>query len=209
MAIQPLRGLALVTLMTCGSTVAHGAPSAMSVEVPAPRMSPTDWVLRVFGGYSRTDPAAFIFNHGGHVGLAAHASRPFGARGRGYIGGGPRLHYRGIRRLEPAYLTLHQFGTEGDLLLGGGSDKFVGLFSLRLGLGLTSDRIRSHDGLYRSSSTGFGGWLLGGIGVRGKIAGRWSVGGHAEAGITGMHAAPLIEVGLDLGWHFGQSREGI
>lgn len=209
-------------LFNAGTTEAVG-DCAVKTETPAPTVEgpPTpdehlkaggrsehtgDWALRFFGGYTLIHPGAFIPHHGGHFGIAVHASRRFGKRGRGYIGGGPRLHYRGGRHLEPAILSTHQFGPEGNLLIGGGSDKVVGLFSLRLGLGLTTNHSRSFDGLYSNTTAGLGGWLLGGVTVLRKIARRWSLGGYAEAGITGPTTAPILEVGLNVAWHFGEGR---
>jgi outer membrane protein OmpA-like peptidoglycan-associated protein len=160
-----------------------------------------DWALRFFGGYTLMLPDG-AFN-GGHVGVAAHASQRFGTRKRGYIGGGPRLHYRGVfRKDDVSTRTIHEFGPEGNLLLGGGSDKVVGLFSLRLGLGMTA--LRGNDAMGSLHSTRFTGWVLGGLVVLGKLTPRWSLGGHAEAGITTY--VLVAEFGLNVAWHFGRGR---
>lgn len=169
-----------------------------------------DWALRVFGGYSLWLPGEDL--HGGHVGVAVHASQRFGKRQRGYIGGGPRLHYRGLTGASkfgnPLYRhDAHQFGPEGDLLVGGGSAKVVALFSLRVGIGLGTLRTREDDGIdppLTTRSLGLAGWALGGLVVLGKLTPRWSLGGHAEAGISG--ASFLAEVGLNVAWHFGRGR---
>ncbi len=185
-------------------------PAPTAVESPPPDKSnaaddgPEDWALRFFGGYT----GAFRSSHGGHFGVALHASRRFGKRSRGYIGGGPRLQYRGGRDLEPAFTTIHHVGLEGNFLIGGGSDNLVGLFSLRLGLGPTIKHSRSYDGLYSNTTAGFGNWLLGGVTVLRKLAQRWSLGGYAEAGITGPTVAPILEVGLNVALHFGERGEG-
>ena len=209
-------------LFNAGTTAAVG-DCAVKTEAPAPMVEgppppderhkasvrgeyTVDWALRFFGGYTLIHPGTFRAHHGGHFGVAVHASRRFGRRGRGYIGGGPRLHYRGGRHLEPGIHSIQQFGPEGNLLLGGGSDKVVGLVSLRLGLGLTTNHSRSFDGLYSDTTAGFGGWLLGGVTVLRKLTKRWSLGGYAEAGITGPTAAPILEVGLSGAWHFGEGR---
>jgi outer membrane protein OmpA-like peptidoglycan-associated protein len=165
-----------------------------------------DWALRFFGGYTLLAPG--VLYHGGHFGVGLHASQRFGERQRGYIGGGPRLHYRGVRNPSangtPGAVggsSFHEFGPEGDLLLGGGSARVVGLFSLRVGLGLGAFR----DGV--SDSNFFTGWALGGLVVLAKVAPRWSVGGHAEAGITNMVGIdPVAEVGINVAWHFGKGR---
>jgi outer membrane protein OmpA-like peptidoglycan-associated protein len=180
-----------------------------------PRKRRPDWALRLFAGYALWAPDELL--HGGHVGLAAHASRRFGRRGRGYIGGGPRLHYRGLRHkdtegAEKAVLSGHQVGAEGDLLIGGGSDRVVGLFSLRLGLGasiLQGGRLVAGDAT-AVDLVNLGGWAMGGLTVLGKIAPRWSLGGHAEAGLAGLPAGAVFEVGLNVAWHFGKgARRGI
>jgi len=189
-----------------GAAVADQTPAE-----PVPKASPEkrrpDWALRLFGGYSMTR-AGFDF-HGGHFGIGVHASQRFGARGRGYIGGGPRLHYRGMRAHEGAGFLqydygLHQFGPEGNLLVGGGSNRVVGLFSLRLGLGVS---VTQGQGL---RETAFAGWLFGGPTVLGKITERWSLGGHAEFGIIGIGIGGGVgfatEIGLNAAWHFGRGR---
>lgn len=184
----------------------------------APGKRRPDWALRFFGGYTLMLPGDAL--HGGHFGVALHASQRFGARGRGYIGGGPRLHYRGVHRSDidagtSSATTIHQFGPEGNLLIGGGSHKVVGLFSMRLGLGLSALRGRVSDafGAVDSKANGLGGWALGGVAVLGKLTPRWSLGGHAEGGIAGVTGADgalglagVVEVGLNLAWHFGKGR---
>lgn len=188
----------------------------------APQSRRPDWALRLFGGYTLALPDADYpplvvpdaVYHGGHLGVGVHASKRFGARQRGYIGGGPRLHYRGVRRSEISSdsafeLAIHQFGPEGDLLLGGGSRKVVGLFSLRLGLGLaaTNGTITEAGATFDVKQRGLGGWLLGGLVVLGKLNPRWSLGGHAEVGVIGApELAFAAELGLNLAWHFGRGR---
>lgn len=182
------------------ATPTHAAP-ARTETAKRP-----DWALRFFGGYTLVAPG--VVYHGGHFGVGLHASQRFGKQDRGYIGGGPRLHYRGVRHATangtPGAVggsSFHEFGPEGNLLVGGGSAKVVGLFSLRLGVGLGAFR----DGI--SDSTFFTGWALGGLVVLAKVAPRWSVGGHLEAGITNMvKVDPLAEIGVNVAWHFGKGR---
>lgn len=179
---------------------------------PPPQSKRPDWALRMFGGYSLALPDGAY--HGGHIGLGFHASKRFGKRQRGYIGGGPRLHYRGLRRGEIAsdsayQISIHQFGPEGNLLVGGGSKRVVGLFSLRLGLGLNATNgTRTEAGIVTDiDGRDLGGWLLGGVVVLGKLSPRWSLGGHAELGIAGMPTLAIAaELGLNLAWHFGRGR---
>ncbi len=186
--------------------------AAVAAPLPAPQSRRPDWALRLFGGYALVLPGDAF--HGGHVGLGVHASKRFGKRGRGYIGGGPRLHYRGLRRSDIASgnsfaITVHQFGPEGDLLVGGGSSRIVGLFSLRLGLGLAAQKGSQTDGITTTDidQRALGGWLLGGVVVLGKLSPRWSLGGHAEFGIAGLpELAFAAELGLNLAWHFGRGR---
>ena len=195
-----------------GSEVSEGSEAAVAAPSPAPQSRRPDWALRMFGGYALVLPVDAF--HGGHVGLGVHASKRFGKRGRGYIGGGPRLHYRGLRRSDIASgnsfaITVHQFGPEGDLLVGGGSSRVVGLFSLRLGLGLTAQKGSQTDGINTIDidRRALGGWLLGGVVVLGKLSPRWSLGGHAEFGIAGLpELAFAAELGLNLAWHFGRGR---
>ena len=195
-----------------GSEVSGGSEAAVAAPSPAPQSRRPDWALRMFGGYALALPVDAF--HGGHVGLGVHASKRFGKRGRGYIGGGPRLHYRGLRRSDIASgnsfaITVHQFGPEGDLLVGGGSSRVVGLFSLRLGLGLTAQKGSQTDGINTIDidRRALGGWLLGGVVVLGKLSPRWSLGGHAEFGIAGLpELAFAAELGLNLAWHFGRGR---
>lgn len=197
-----------------GSEVSE-APEVREAAVatpPAPQSRRPDWALRLFGGYALAVPGDAF--HGGHVGLGVHASKRFGKRGRGYIGGGPRLHYRGLRRSDITSgnsfaITVHQFGPEGDLLVGGGSSRIVGLFSLRLGLGLAAQKGSQTDGITTTDidQRALGGWLLGGVVVLGKLSPRWSLGGHAEFGIAGLpELAFAAELGLNLAWHFGRGR---
>ena len=193
------------------------AEPAVDPETPAPKDSSKnprrpDWALRMFGGYS-TIPGLGL--HGGHVGLGVHASRRFGAGKRGYIGGGPRLHYRGLRERELVgvsryALGVHQFGPEGNLLVGGGSERVVGLFSLRLGLGVSVLRGSYDDGMTSGSldQVALGGWLFAGPAILGKISERWSLGGHLDLGMVGVTGGVDFgaEVGLNLAWHFGRGR---
>ncbi|MBL9099844.1 MAG: OmpA family protein [Myxococcales bacterium] len=170
-----------------------------------------DWALRLFGGYTLLVPDDPY--HGGHVGLGVFASQRFGKRQRGYIGGGPRLHYRGLRhQYEPptaSTVTLHEFGPEGDLLIGGGSKKLVGLFSLRVGFGLGAVRQREDIGLTLREHR-LAGWAMGGVVVLGKLSKRWSLGGHLEGGVAHVlgfkSPSPILEVGLNVAWHFGKGR---
>lgn len=218
-------------VVTEGAESLPPAGSDMSAVAPkpaeparAPDKRRPDWALRMFGGYSFALPGIAL--HGGHIGLGVHASQRFGARGRGYIGGGPRLHYRGLRGgaelsdgviEERVDFRLHQFGPEGNLLVGGGSQKVVGLFSLRLGLGVSALKsITTADPtppmteptVTRDKDLALGGWLLGGVVVLGKLTPRWSLGGHLEAGVTGMTRPTtfVLEAGLNLAWHFGRGR---
>ncbi len=202
-----------------GEGSAVSPPPAVAVVAAPPVVKKTkagrpDWALRFFGGYGLSvQPPAL---HGGHFGVALHASQRFGKQGRGYIGGGPRLHYRGLVHTQSdsvanttTHLVLHQFGPEGDLLVGGGSQKVVALFSLRVGLGVSSFKARVTDGLMQSSADALrlGGWALGGVVVLGKLGPRWSLGGHAEAGVLGIpNLALAVEIGLNIAWHFGRGR---
>ena len=203
------------TLPAEGSEVTP--PPVVAAAVAPVRKPPPggpDWALRMFGGYSLAVPVPTL--HGGHFGVGVHASQRFGKRDRGYIGGGPRLHYRGLRHSEKdeaagtaSELVVHQFGPEGNLLIGGGSKKIVGLFSLRVGLGLSAVKGSSVDGLMQGSvdARRLGGWALGGVVVLGKLSPRWSLGGHLEAGVLGIpNLGPLVEVGLNVAWHFGRGR---
>jgi len=192
------------------------SPPPEVASVAPVRRSPArpDWALRMFGGYSLAIPVPTL--HGGHFGVGVHASQRFGERDRGYIGGGPRLHYRGLRHSESdeaagtaTELVVHQFGPEGNLLIGGGSKQIVGLFSLRVGLGLSAVKDSSIDGLMESSvdAKRLGGWALGGVVVLGKLSPRWSLGGHLEAGVLGIpNLGPVVELGLNVAWHFGRGR---
>ncbi len=198
----------------------HLPPAAEATPKPVPRDRRLDWALRLFGGYTLATPGPTL--HGGHLGVGVHASQRFGRRERGYIGGGPRLHYRGMTGstdfiTESLDATVHQFGPEGNLLLGGGSKKVVGLFSLRLGLGMSaiktvttapSTMIGAPDTVTRDRTISFAGWLLGGLVVLGKLTPRWSLGGHVEAGITRIvgPATFVLEAGLNVAWHFGRGR---
>ena len=212
------------SLPPAGSEVTQAAaPAPEPAPKPGPRDRSLDWALRLFGGYSLATPGPTL--HGGHFGIGVHASQRFGARRRGYVGGGPRLHYRGLggeasSEFETVERVVHQFGPEGNLLIGGGSEKLVGLFSLRLGLGLsalktvetTPATLTMPEATSRTDALNLGGWLLGGVVVLGKIAPRWSLGGHVEAGITRVVAPAtfVMEVGLNVAWHFGRGRrEGI
>jgi len=189
--------------------------SVVSVSLPAKRTPAAvrrpDWALRLFTGYSMALMDG-IAHHGGHLGVGLHASQRFGANHRGYIGGGPRLHYRGLggrdRLANGDYdLTIHQLGAEGNLLVGGGSERVVGLFSLRLGLGASILRGSEESGDIDRDATKLGGWLMGGATVLGKVAPRWSVGGHAELGMIGVPGVGFAaEVGVNAAWHFGIGR---
>ena len=210
------------TLPGEGTQVSEPAPDTTPAPAPVVAAKPDDkrrpdWALRFFGGYSLLMPGATL--HGGHFGVGLHASQRFGARGRGYIGGGPRLHYRGnsqsvVSGDTAGRLTFHQVGPEGNLLLGGGSKRVVGLFSARVGLGLSAFR---GSGPVEGAANGLGGWALGGVMVLGKLTPRWSLGAHVEGGVAGVTGAngalglaTLVEAGLNVAWHFGRGRrEGI
>lgn len=205
------------SLPTEGSEVSPPPPPVAVAATPALVVKVDrrpDWALRFFGGYALDHQPPTL--HGGHFGVGVHASQRFGKRDRGYIGGGPRLHYRGLvhhktdlATTTETELVMHQFGPEGDLLIGGGSKKLVALLSVRVGLGLSSFKARVTDGPTKSSvdALRLGGWALGGVMVLGKLSPRWSLGGHAEAGILGIPNISLaFEVGLNLAWHFGRGR---
>lgn len=190
-----------------GTTVSEPKPEPARAESTRRSKHP-DWALRVFGGYTLLVPEDPL--HGGHFGLGVFASQRFGKKQRGYIGGGPRIHYRGVlRKDDTVTTTIHEVGPEGDLLIGGGSKKVVALFSLRLGLGLGAVRVRDEPGLLLREHR-LAGWAMGGLVVLGKLTPRWSLGGHAEAGVAhilGFKApGPVVEIGLNLAWHFGKGR---
>ncbi|MBK7825970.1 OmpA family protein [Nannocystis sp.] len=209
------------TLPSEGASVSH--PTAAPTVDPPPSVATTtakkhrpDWALRLFGGYSTLPQGGF---HGGHLGVGLHASQRFGKRDRGYIGGGPRLHYRGLRHHETdgtdsneTTLAIHQFGPEGNLLIGGGSQRVVGLLSARLGLGLHAARgsVRVGTTTTDLTSNALAGWALGGLVVLAKLTPRWSLGGHAEVGALGSTGGGslvlLAEIGLNVAWHFGRGR---
>ncbi|MEZ4383795.1 MAG: OmpA family protein [Nannocystaceae bacterium] len=183
-------------------------------EAPRSRAAPSrrpDWALRVFTGYS-TALLRRVDHHGGHLGVGLFPSQRFGRSHRGYIGGGPRLHYRGLRGHEwfadgEYALSIHQLGVEGDLLVGGGSERVVALFSLRMGLGVSILRGSEESGEVNRDAATLGGWLLGGVVVLAKVAPRWSVGGHAEVGTLGIPGAGFAaEIGVNAAWHFGIGR---
>jgi hypothetical protein len=201
------------TLPDDGATVSE-APIPRAAPAPRRRTSlpkGPDWALRVFTGYS-TARLRGVGHHGGHLGVGLFPSRRFGASDRGYIGGGPRLHYRGLRGREwfpdgEYALSIHQLGLEGDLLVGGGSRRIVALFSLRAGLGVSVLRGSEESGQVNRDATKLGGWLLGGVVVLGKVAPRWSVGGHAEVGVLGIPGVGFAaELGVNAAWHFGVGR---
>ncbi len=197
-------------LPAAGEIVGPQASTTVAKATPTPTRRP-DWALRLFTGYS-TAILNGADHHGGHLGLGLHASQRFGANHRGYIGGGPRLHYRGLRGRESGYvgdyeLSVHQLGPEGNLLVGGGSERVVALFSLRAGLGVSVLRGSEEGGAKSLDDTTLGGWLLGGLTVFGKVAPRWSVGGHAEFGALGVPGVGFGgEVGVNVAWHFGIGR---
>ena len=199
------------TLPDDGATVSEAPASApASRRRTSPPRRP-DWALRVFTGYS-TALLRRVDHHGGHLGIGVFPSQRFGANDRGYIGGGPRLHYRGLRGHEwfadgEYALSIHQLGVEGDLLVGGGSERVVALFSLRAGLGVSVLRGSEESGQVNRDATKLGGWILGGVVVLGKVAPRWSVGGHAELGALGIPGVGFAaEIGVNAAWHFGIGR---
>jgi outer membrane protein OmpA-like peptidoglycan-associated protein len=199
-----------------GAAVSEPTPNpdaAAAVERRTADARRPDWALRFFGGYTLLQPGDTTPQdplHGGHAGVALHASQRFGKQQRGYIGGGPRLHYRGVlRKDDTVTTTIHEVGPEGNLLVGGGSKKVVGLFSLRVGLGLGAVQVRDTPGVILREAR-LAGWAMGGLVVLGKLTPRWSLGGHAEAGIAHIlgfkQPGPVFEVGLNVAWHFGRGR---
>jgi hypothetical protein len=183
----------------------------------APRTRPRpDWALRMSGGFAiLTDFPDFaeFASFGGHLGLAVHVSQRFGPRQRGYIGGGPRLSYRG-RDGGVKQDGYSQPGLEGTVLIGGGSKRVVGVASMRLGLGFDYSTSSSAYNTTKFERKHYDPalWLLGGGGVLVKLAPQWSLGGHAEFGIysalqwrLGFEMA-IAEIGLDVAWHFGRGR---
>lgn len=197
--------------LPAAGVVSEGPAPARTASAASPRRKYPDWALRLFAGYSTAIVDA-VDHHGGHLGLGVFASQRFGRGGRGYLGGGPRLHYRGLRGREDQpggeyAVSIHQLGPEGDLLIGGGSQRVVGLFSLRAGLGLSILRGSEEGGARSRDALRLGGWLLGGAVVLAKIAPRWSLGGHAEFGLLGIPRVGFAaEIGVNAAWHFGLGR---
>ena len=116
------------------------ATAEPSSETPEPQPTPTsaqkrEWMLVIAPGFDYIAGSRQAFRAlGGGFRFGGHAIKWAGGKGRFLVGGGPILHYAYLR--DPDYDdTIHLVTVNGDLLLGGGNQRWGIYWHLTFGVG--------------------------------------------------------------------------
>ena len=191
--------LAVVEPASEEPAVGSEAISEPEQAVPAPTAGAQkrEWMLVIAPGFDYIAGARQSFRAlGGGLRFGGHAIKWAGAKGRFLVGGGPIMHYSYLK--DPDFGdVVHLFTVNGDLLLGGGNQRFGVYWHLTAGLGYmgafdaqTDTRINT---LGARGGTGVGGF--------GKINDRFSLGALVDFGwAAGLWVNALVTANI----HFGR-----
>jgi hypothetical protein len=176
------------------SAVDSTAASAPGASTSGPKR---EWMLVIAPGFDYVAGARQSFKaYGGGFRFGGHAIKWAGAKGRLLVGGGPILHYTYMK--DPDFNdTLHLVTANGDLLLGGGNQRFGIYWHATAGLGY----LAAVDGQTSTRIQTVGVRAATGIGGFGKINDRFSVGALVDFGWAG---GVWVNALLTANVHFGR-----
>lgn len=178
------------------------ATAEPSSETPEPQPTPTsaqkrEWMLVIAPGFDYIAGSRQAFRAlGGGFRFGGHAIKWAGGKGRFLVGGGPILHYAYLR--DPDYDdTIHLVTVNGDLLLGGGNQRWGIYWHLTFGVGYFA----AVDGQTDTRIQTFGARAGSGVGGFGKINDRFSLGALVDFGwAAGLWVNALVTANI----HFGR-----
>jgi hypothetical protein len=183
------------------STDASSEAESAELADPAPPTSTSgqkrEWMLVIAPGFDYVAGARQAFKaYGGGFRLGGHAIKWAGAKGRFLVGGGPMLHYTYLK--DPDFNdTLQLVTANGDLLLGGGNQRFGVYWHATAGLGY----LAAFDAQTNTKIQTVGVRAATGIGGFGKINDRFSVGALVDFGWAG---GLWVNALLTANVHFGR-----
>jgi hypothetical protein len=194
--IAPAESAPSSTETTPSSTASTPAPT-VAPEGAATTGPKREWMLVIAPGFDYLIGPKNVYRAlGGGGRFGAHAIKWAGKRGRFLVGGGPIVHYTYFRDTA-AQDTLHLATLNGDLLLGGGNQRFGVYWHATIGFGY----LQAVDGATDSVIRSFGARMASGVGVFGKIVDRFSLGVLVDVGWAGgVWINPLLTANI----HFGR-----
>lgn len=157
-----------------------GAPAPETPPVPASAMK-REWMIVIAPGFDYLIGPRNLYRAiggGGRFGL--HAIKWAGKKGRFLVGGGPVLHYSYIKDAT-ANDVIHLATANGDLLLGGGNQRFGVYWHLTAGFGYLGAYDGATDLIFHTAGARLGT----GLGGFGKIGKRFSLGALFDFGYAG------------------------
>ena len=172
------------------------APAAEPEPVPASAQK-REWMLVIAPGFEYIKGSRNSFTAlGGGFRFGGHAIKWAGKKGHFLVGGGPMLHYSYLEDRDFGDV-LHLVTANGDLLLGGGNQRFGIYWHATFGLGYlggtdaqTNTKIKT---LGARAATGVGGF--------GKVNDRFSLGAVVDFGwAAGLWVNALVTANI----HFGR-----
>lgn len=171
------------------------APEA-AVEAP-PSNKKREWMLVIAPGFDYIRGRQNAYRAlGGGFRFGGHAMLWTGKKGHFLVGGGPMLHYSFVKDPE-AQDALHLVTANGDLLLGGGNQRFGIYWHLTAGLGF----LDASDGQTDTRLRTVGARAATGVGGFGKINDRFSLGALVDFGWAGgLWVNALVTANI----HFGR-----
>lgn len=156
-----------------------------------------EWMMVISPGFDFVrGPANAWRALGGGFRLGAHALTWGGKKGRFLVGGGPFVHYSYLRD-GPNDDTIHLATFNGELMLGGGNQRFGVYWHLVGGLGY----LGAQDGATGITIHAPGARAATGVGGFGKIGDRFSLGVLVDFGWAG---GVWINALLTANVHFGR-----
>ncbi|NVB43222.1 hypothetical protein G6O69_35690 [Pseudenhygromyxa sp. WMMC2535] len=175
----------------------EGASGEELEPMPPAKVGKREWMLVVSPGFDYVvGPQKAYEALGGGFRLGGLATKWAGAKGHFLVGGGPMIHYTYLK--DPDFQdVLHLATVNGDLVLGGGNQRWALYWHLTLGFGVLSAK----DAQTSSSLTTFGARAASGIGGYGKINDRFSLGALVDFGWAGgLWVNTLLTANI----HFGR-----
>ncbi|MCA9700144.1 MAG: hypothetical protein KC431_21650 [Myxococcales bacterium] len=169
------------------------APNA--IELPSNKKR--EWMLVIAPGFDYVIGSKNSFKAlGGSFRFGGLATSWTGAKGHFLVGGGPMIHYTYLK--DPDFEdVIHLATVNGDLILGGGNQRWGVYWHLTLGLGVLS----ALDAQTNTKITTFGARAGSGVGGFGKINDRFSLGALVDFGWAGgLWVNALITANI----HFGR-----
>jgi len=173
-------------------------PESAAEPVPPPASAQKrEWMLVIAPGFDYViGPKANPYRAlGGGFRFGGHAIKWAGAKGHFLVGGGPILHYSYIA--DKTSDKIHIVTVNGDLLLGGGKQRWGVYWHLTAGLGY----LQASDGQTNTNIRTLGARAATGVGGYAKIVDRFSLGALVDVGWAG---GTWVNALITANIHFGR-----